>query len=175
MPRGLYKSRVGTVVSDKMDKTVVVNVIQMKEHPRYNKAIKRNTTFKAHDENESCQIGDTVLIIETKPTSKTKRWRVSKILERSKLAAAEAAEAESALAEEEAEITGIGVEQQEPEPEATENVEAEAQAPEAQAEPEASPETEESQASESEEAPSEAEPEAPEAQEEEPEDKGGQG
>ena len=90
MPRGLYKSRVGTVVSDKMDKTVVVNVIQIKEHPRYNRAIKRNTTYKAHDESENCEIGDTVLIIETKPTSKTKRWRVSKILERSKLAAAEA-------------------------------------------------------------------------------------
>ena len=175
MPRGLYKSRVGTVVSDKMDKTVVVNVIQMKEHPRYNKAIKRNTTFKAHDENESCQIGDTVLIIETKPTSKTKRWRVSKILERSKLAAAEAAEAESGLAEEEAEITGIGVEQQEPEPEpqTTETVEAEAQAPEAQAEPEASPEAEESAAAETQEAPAEAE--APQAPQEEPEDKGGQG
>ncbi len=160
MPRGIYKSRIGTVVSDKMDKTVVVNVIQIKEHPRYTKAIKRNTTFKAHDENENCQVGDKVLIIETKPTSKTKRWRVSKILERSKMVEAEKAEAESRLAEEEAEITGSGVDAAEPE---TENVE-EAEA----AEPQATAEVSESEAPEAEEASAEGETE-------EPEDKGGQG
>lgn len=172
MPRGLYKSRVGTVVSDKMDKTVVVNVIQIKEHPRYNRAIKRNTTYKVHDESESCQIGDTVLIIETKPMSKTKRWRVSKILERSKLAAAEAAEAESTLAEEEAEITGIGVEQEEPQVKAEETAQAEeAPAVESQAQDDAP--AEEAPAAETEEASTETESEEPQA--EEPEDKGGQG
>lgn len=81
MPRGKYKSKVGTVVSDKMDKTVVVDVTHIKKHSRYQKAVKRNTRFKAHDENEQCKVGDKVLILETKPSSKTKRWRVSKILE----------------------------------------------------------------------------------------------
>ena len=159
MPRGIYKSRVGTVISDKMDKTVVVNVIQIKEHPRYAKAIKRNTTFKAHDENERCQVGDKVLIIETKPKSKTKRWRVSKILERSRLVEAEIAEAESGLAEEEAEIAGMGVETEEPPAENTE-FGAAAETPEVQ---ESAEETQEPQAA----------PE--EAATEEPEDKGGQG
>ena len=166
MPRGIYKSRIGIVVSDKMDKTVVVNVIQIKKHPRYTKAIKRNTTFKAHDENESCQVGDKVLIIETKPSSKTKRWRVSKILERSKLVEAEIAEAESGLAEEEAEITGVGVEAEET---GAENVETpEAPQPEAgSGAPEGSEENE-TEAQETEEVNT-----VTEAQE--PEDKGGQG
>ena len=81
MPRGKYKSKVGTVISDKMDKTVVVDVIQIKKDPRYKKAVKRNTKFKVHDENEQCKVGDKVLIIETRPVSKTKRWRVSRIIE----------------------------------------------------------------------------------------------
>lgn len=81
MPRGKYKTKIGTVVSDKMDKTVVVDVKQIKKDPRYKKAIKSNTKFKAHDENEQCKVGDKVLILETRPYSKTKRWRVSKILE----------------------------------------------------------------------------------------------
>lgn len=81
MSRGKYKTKIGTVVSDKMDKTVVVDVIHIKTHPRYKKAVKRNTRFKAHDENEQCKVGDKVLILETRPFSKTKRWRVSKILE----------------------------------------------------------------------------------------------
>ncbi|NIP30692.1 MAG: 30S ribosomal protein S17 [Candidatus Dadabacteria bacterium] len=81
MERGKIKSRVGHVISNKMDKTVVVNIIQIKNHPRYNKPIKRNKRFKAHDENNSCNIGDKVMIIESKPYSKTKRWRVSKVLE----------------------------------------------------------------------------------------------
>lgn len=131
MPRGKYKSKIGMVVSDKMDKTVVVDVIQIKKDSIYNKAIKRNTTFKAHDENESCHIGDKVLILETRPTSKTKRWRVSKILERSKMAEAEIAEAESGLAEAEAEITGSGAEAPEAEAVSTENV---TETPEAEAE-----------------------------------------
>jgi small subunit ribosomal protein S17 len=81
MPRGKYKTKIGTVVSDKMDKTVVVDVTQIKKDTTYKKAIKKNTKFKAHDENEQCKVGDKVLIIETRPYSKTKRWRVSKILE----------------------------------------------------------------------------------------------
>lgn len=170
MPRGIYKSKIGTVVSDKMDKTVVVNVIQIKKHPRYTKAIKRNTTFKAHDENEGAQVGDKVLIIETKPSSKTKRWRVSKILTRSKLVEAEIAEAASGLAEQEAQITGAGAESTEPEaeitPEAPQTTEAsfEASQPEAPSEV-----TEDSEEAETE----VAETEEPET--EEPEDKGGQG
>ena len=81
MARGKFKSRVGKVVSNKMDKTVVVEIIQIKKDSTYGKAIKRNTTFKAHDENEQCNVGDKVLILEAKPSSKSKRWRVSKILE----------------------------------------------------------------------------------------------
>ncbi len=81
MARGKFKSKTGTVISNKMDKTVVVDVVRVKEHPKYKKAIKRNVKFKAHDENEFCKMGDRVLILETKPKSKTKRWRVSKILE----------------------------------------------------------------------------------------------
>lgn len=174
MPRGIYKSKIGTVVSDKMDKTVVVNVIQIKKHPRYTKAIKRNTTFKAHDENEGAQVGDKVLIIETKPRSKTKRWRVSKILTRSKLVEAEIAEATSGLAEQEAQITGAGVESKEPEeqvtPEAPQTTEEslEASEPEAASEVAQVDEEAESEFTASEEASTEAETE-------EPEDKGGQG
>ena len=82
MPRGKYKTKIGTVVSDKMDKTVVVDVVQIKKDRVYKKAVKRNTRFKAHDEKEECKIGDKVLLLETRPYSKTKRWRVSKILER---------------------------------------------------------------------------------------------
>lgn len=82
MPRGKYKTKIGTVVSDMMDKTVVVDVVQIKKDPTYKKAVKRNTSFKAHDEKEECKVGDKVLLIETRPYSKTKRWRVSKILER---------------------------------------------------------------------------------------------
>lgn len=166
MPRGIYKSRIGTVVSDKMDKTVVVNVIQIKKHPYYTKAIKKNTTFKAHDENESCQIGDKVLIIETKPTSKTKRWRVSKILERSKMVEAEKAEAESRLAEEEAEIAGMGAVAEEPEAENTEA--AQAAEPQASTEPAEVSEENVSEVAQTEET-------NEEAGAGEPEDKGGQG
>lgn len=81
MERGRIKSRIGHVISNKMDKTVVVNITQIKNHPVYDKPIKRNKHFKAHDANNSCSIGDRVMIIESKPFSKTKKWRVSKILE----------------------------------------------------------------------------------------------
>lgn len=81
MSRGKVKSKVGTVVSNKMDQTVIVDVSRTTIHPKFQKPIKRNTKFKAHDQNNQCKIGDKVLIIESKPISKTKRWRVSKILE----------------------------------------------------------------------------------------------
>ncbi|WPX10147.1 30S ribosomal protein S17 [Caldicellulosiruptor danielii] len=80
----MRKTRVGVVVSDKMDKTVVVAVERLVQHPLYKKTIKRTTKFKAHDENNECRIGDKVLIMETRPLSKEKRWRVVQILERAK-------------------------------------------------------------------------------------------
>lgn len=82
--RGMRKTRIGVVVSDKMDKTVVVAVETLVQHPLYKKTIKRTTKFKAHDENNECKVGDKVLIMETRPLSKEKRWRVVKILERAK-------------------------------------------------------------------------------------------
>ncbi|HNX14317.1 MAG TPA: 30S ribosomal protein S17 [Oscillospiraceae bacterium] len=82
--RNLRKTRTGKVVSDKMDKTVVVEVIDSVQNPLYKKIVKRTAKFKAHDENNECKIGDTVEITETRPLSKDKRWRVSEILERAK-------------------------------------------------------------------------------------------
>ena len=80
--RGNRKTRVGIVVSDKMDKTVVVKVDQLVMHPVYKKYIKRKVTFKAHDEQNTCAVGDKVLIVETRPLSRDKRWRVREILEK---------------------------------------------------------------------------------------------
>jgi len=77
-----HKTRVGQVVSDKMDKTVVVAVETSKRHPLYKKTIKRSVKYKAHDENNQCQLGDTVRIIETRPLSRQKRWRVAEIITR---------------------------------------------------------------------------------------------
>jgi len=74
------KTRQGFVVSDKMDKTVVVRVERLTKHTRYNKVIKRAKKFKAHDEGNQCQVGDLVEIVETRPLSKDKRWRVTQIL-----------------------------------------------------------------------------------------------
>lgn len=82
--RGLRKERVGKVVSDKMAKTVVVTVERLYSHPRYKKFIRRNKNFYAHDEDGRAHVGDTVRIVETRPLSKTKRWRVAAILERAK-------------------------------------------------------------------------------------------
>lgn len=81
--RNNRKVRKGVVVSDKMDKTVVVKVQNLKLHPRYQKFIKRSKNFKAHDEANECRMGDTVEIVETRPLSKDKCWRVTKIIERS--------------------------------------------------------------------------------------------
>jgi len=75
-----HKTRVGRVVSDKMGKTVVVAVETSKRHPLYKKTIKRSVKYKAHDENNQCQLGDIVQIVETRPLSKLKRWRVAEII-----------------------------------------------------------------------------------------------
>lgn len=80
--RNLRKVRQGKVVSDKMEKTVVVAVEDRVRHPLYNRTIRQTKKFKAHDEENSCRIGDTVRIMETRPLSKDKRWRVIEILER---------------------------------------------------------------------------------------------
>lgn len=85
MERGRLKSVVGTVVSDKMDKTVIVDVARIRKHPRYKKPIKKDSRYKAHDKNNECNVGDKVLIVESRPISKTKKWRVSKILERAQI------------------------------------------------------------------------------------------
>ncbi len=84
MERNLRKTRVGTVVSDKMDKTVVVAIVDSVKHPLYKKIIKRTVKFKAHDEKNECGIGDKVQIMETRPLSKDKRWRVTNIIEKAK-------------------------------------------------------------------------------------------
>ena len=84
MERNLRKTRVGTVVSDKMDKTIVVAVKDNVQHPLYKKILKRTVKFKAHDENNECRIGDRVMIMETRPLSKDKNWRLVKILEKAK-------------------------------------------------------------------------------------------
>jgi small subunit ribosomal protein S17 len=78
------KTRIGKVVSDKMDKTIVVTVEDRVAHPLYKKIIKRTYRLKAHDENNECKIGDTVRVMETRPLSKDKRWRLVEIIEKAK-------------------------------------------------------------------------------------------
>ena len=80
--RGMRKQVTGTVVSDKMDKSVVVQVERLVKHKLYHKYIKRRSSFIAHDEKNECCFGDKVLIVESKPISKTKKWRLNKILDR---------------------------------------------------------------------------------------------
>jgi len=82
--RNLRKERVGLVTSDKMEKTIVVSVERKIKHPLYGKFIKKTSTFHAHDEKNECGIGDTVRISETRPLSKTKRWRLIEVLEKAK-------------------------------------------------------------------------------------------
>jgi len=84
MERGRRKVRSGRVVSDKMDKTVVVAVETLVRHPLYGRIVRRTSKFKAHDENNECRIGDVVEIVETRPLSKEKRWRVSRVIEKAK-------------------------------------------------------------------------------------------
>ena len=82
--RNLRKTRVGMVVSDKMDKTVVVAIIDNVKHPLYKKIVKRTVRLKAHDEKNECRVGDRVEVMETRPLSKDKRWRVIEIIEKAK-------------------------------------------------------------------------------------------
>ena len=84
MERNLRKTRVGVVVSDKMDKTIVVAVKDSVQHPLYKKIMKRTVTFKAHDETNECGVGDRVEIMETRPISADKRWRLVQIIEKAK-------------------------------------------------------------------------------------------
>ena len=84
MERNLRKTRVGIVTSDKMDKTVVVTIKNRVRHPLYNKIVNDTVKYKAHDENNECGVGDKVLIMECRPYSKDKRWRVVEIFEKAK-------------------------------------------------------------------------------------------
>ena len=84
MERNLRKTRVGKVVSDKMDKTIVVAIEDNVKHPLYKKIVKRTYKLKAHDENNECNIGDRVKVMETRPLSKDKRWRLVKIKKKAK-------------------------------------------------------------------------------------------
>lgn len=84
MERNLRKTRTGKVTSNKMDKTVVVAIENHVKHPLYNKIVKKTYKLKAHDENNECNIGDTVKVMETRPLSKDKRWRLVEIIERAK-------------------------------------------------------------------------------------------
>ena len=80
--RAFRKTRVGTVISDKMDKTIVVAVLETFAHPLYKKTVRRSYKLKAHDENNECGIGDTVKVMETRPISKDKRWRLVEIIQK---------------------------------------------------------------------------------------------
>lgn len=84
MERNLRKTRTGRVVSDKMQKTITVAVEDHVKHPLYNKIVKKTYKLKAHDENNECRVGDTVKVMETRPLSKDKRWRLVEIVERAK-------------------------------------------------------------------------------------------
>jgi len=82
--RGNRKTRIGVVSSSKMEKTIVVEITTLKQHPLYGRTVKRSTKFKAHDENNECGAGDTVEIMECRPLSKEKRWRLVRIVEKAK-------------------------------------------------------------------------------------------
>lgn len=84
MDRNLRKTRVGLVTSDKMDETIVVSIVDNVKHPLYGKIVKRTYKLKAHDENNECKVGDRVRVMETRPLSKDKRWRLVEIIEKAK-------------------------------------------------------------------------------------------
>jgi len=90
--KGKRKTRTGKVISDKMDKTVVVLVESLGRHPLYKKVVKHTSKFKAHDEANACKVGDVVKIIETRPLSKEKRWRVAEIISRKEVVEVKPAE-----------------------------------------------------------------------------------
>jgi small subunit ribosomal protein S17 len=94
--RGLRKERSGVVVGDRMQKTVVVSVERTMMHPKYKKYLRRRTRVKAHDESNQCHVGDRVIIVESRPLSRDKRWRVSRVLQRAKIIEAEPPEASDA-------------------------------------------------------------------------------
>jgi small subunit ribosomal protein S17 len=85
MDRGLRKVREGIVVSDKMQKTIVVSVERLVQHPKYKKYVRVRKRYKVHDENNECRVGDRVRIVETRPLSREKRWRVLAVIERAKV------------------------------------------------------------------------------------------
>jgi small subunit ribosomal protein S17 len=91
-PRSLRKERSGTVVSDRMQKTIVVSIERTVMHPKYKKYLKRRTRVKAHDETNQCHVGDRVRIVECRPLSRDKRWRVSEILQRARTTAGDQAD-----------------------------------------------------------------------------------
>jgi small subunit ribosomal protein S17 len=91
--RGLRKERMGVVVSDRMHKTVIVSVERTVMHPKYKKYLRRRTKVKAHDESNQSHVGDRVVIVECRPLSRDKRWRVSKIVEQAKMMASDVSEA----------------------------------------------------------------------------------
>lgn len=107
MERRTRKIRVGRVVSNKMDKTVVVAVEWRQRHPIYKKSVKRVTKFHAHDVDNRCKTGDWVSIMETRPISKTKRWRVTEILTTGEIPEAPAEELVSGLDDAEEEVAGV--------------------------------------------------------------------
>ena len=82
--RGRVKTRVGVVISDRMDKTRVISVERLVQHPRYKKYVRRRTRFKAHDETNATHVGDKVMIVETRPLSRDKRWKIRTILEKAR-------------------------------------------------------------------------------------------
>lgn len=84
MERNLRKTRTGKVISNKMDKTIVVAVQDHVQHPLYKKIVKRTVKLKVHDENNECNVGDTVRVMETRPLSKDKRWRLVKVMEKAR-------------------------------------------------------------------------------------------
>ena len=84
MERNLRKTRTGKVISNKMDKTIVVAIAERVKHPLYGKVVKKTYKLKAHDENNECNIGDTVKVMETRPMSKDKRWRLVEIIEKAR-------------------------------------------------------------------------------------------
>ena len=84
MDRNLRKTRTGKVISNKMDKTIVVSIVDNVKHPLYGKIVKRTYKLKAHDENNECKVGDRVRVMETRPLSKDKRWRLVEIIEKAK-------------------------------------------------------------------------------------------
>jgi small subunit ribosomal protein S17 len=90
--KGKRKTRTGTVISDKMDKTVVVSVESLRRHPLYKKVVRHTAKFKAHDETNACKVGDVVKIIETRPLSKEKCWRVAEIISRKEVVEIEPAD-----------------------------------------------------------------------------------